>query len=293
MKQRGKRKEASVMKNTSQDGLWTASYGEIGATLKALEDQGITKEHLARLRVESDFARIVADFIVQNSPIEPIHQIHQKRARKIMGKNFFGIEEWSSFYGVEFSKKKLHKIAKFPWSENILNAPCPFHKGKKVNETHFAFLGLNTFKGKPLTIIRWQEIHPDSSQPKFYSYSLNSWYSQEKFANELTCDFRWYLMPLEIVPGSTSKIFREQTTILTPEYEVPLAIEEVTKVFLYYKKNGAYLNSKRYGRCRDVDSDGRRVDVGVFDSAGLIVSFYWGASRDDFIGVSSARKLKM
>jgi len=274
-------------KSQQQDGLWTVQFGELGATLKALQDNGVTVEHLARLRAEPDYAKRVARFMLQGGLVG---STHQKLARAILGKNFFGVEEWSSLYGVNFSNKQLREVAEFPWSENVLNAPCPFYKGKSVKETHFAFLGLDTFKGKPLTILKWQELHPASGQPKFYSYAPYNWYSKEKFSNELTCGFRWYLMPLEIVPKSTDKTYAEQTAMLSADYEVPLAIEEVTKVILYYRKNGIYLNPKRYGRCQDVTSDDYRVSVGCFASERLYVGDYWVDSRNYDIGLAASRK---
>ena len=276
------------MRSTSkqQDGLWTIRFGELGATLKALQDQGVTVKHLARLRAEPEYAKRVAGFMLQGGLVGLTHQ----RARAILGKNFFGVEEWSSLYGVNFSNKQLREVAEFPWSEDVLNAPCPFHLGKSIKETHFAFLGLDAFKGKPLTILKWQELHPDSGQPKFSSYAPDSWYAKEKFGNEPTCGFRWYLMPLEIVPESTSKTYAEQTAMLPADYEVPLAIEEVTKVILYYRKNGIYLNPTTYSRCRDVASDGDPVDVGYFDSEGLDVGSGWGDERHYRIGLAASRK---
>lgn len=275
------------MKNTSQNGLWTASYGELGATLKALENYGVTKEHLARLRAEPNYAKHVAKFMLQGG-LEG--SVHQKLARTILGKNFFGVEEWSSLYGANFTKKQLRELAEFPWSEDILNAPCPFHKGKSIKETHFAFLGINFIKGNALTILKWQKIHPNSGQPKFYSYAPDNWYAKEKFGNELICGFRWYLMPLEILPNSTNKTYQEQLVMLPADYEMPLAIEEVTKVILYYRKNGIYLNSGKYGRCQDVTSGGGHVGVGDFGSDGLFVNYDWDDVRVYYIGIAASRK---
>jgi hypothetical protein len=282
-----KRNEVSATRSTNLGGLWTASYGEIGATLKALEDHGITTEHLARLRAESDYAKRVAEFMLRGG-LEG--SVHQKLARAIIGKNFFGVEEWSALYGVNFTKKQLREIADFPWNEDVLNAPCSFVKDKSVKETHFAFLGLDLIKSKPLPIIKWQELHPESGQPRFYSYAPDCWYTKEKFANEPNCKFRWYLMPLEIVPNSTDKTYQEQVAMLPAEYEVPLAIEEVTKLILYYRKNGIDLNPTRWGRCQDVSSDGHRVYVGLFDPGGLDVDDYWDGNRRCNLGLSASRK---
>jgi len=281
-----KRNEVSATRSTNLSGLWTASYGEIGASLKALEDHGVTTEHLARLRAESDYAKRVAEFMLRGG-LEG--SVHQKLARAILGKNFFGIEEWATLYGVNFTNKQLREVANFPWNEDVLNTPCPFHKGKSIKETHFAFLGLDGFKGKPLTIIKWQELHSKSGQPRFYSYAQDCWYAKEKFAINPTCRFRWYLMPLEIIPDSTEKTYQEQVAMLPAEYEVPLAIEEVTKLILYYRKNGIYLNQTNYGRCQDVTSDGSRVYVGRFDSYGLDVSYCWDDNRNYNIGLAASR----
>ena len=49
------------MKNNS--GLWNATFGEIGATLKVLQDQGLTLEDLALLRSNKDLAKKVAEVI--------------------------------------------------------------------------------------------------------------------------------------------------------------------------------------------------------------------------------------
>lgn len=282
-------KEVSAKRSTNLGGgLWKAGFGEIGATLKALEDHGVTLEHMARLRAEPDFAKRVAEFMLRGG-LEG--SVHQKLARAILGKNnFFGVEEWSTLYGVNFTKKQLREIADFPWNEDVLNAPCPFHKGKSIRETHFAFLGLDCIKGRPLPILKWQELHPQSGQPRFYSYAPDCWYAKENFANKPTCGFRWYLMPLEIVPNSTDKSYQEQTAMLPKEYEVPLAIEEVTKLILYYRKNGIYLNPTNWGRCHDVTSGGRRVPVGYFDSDGLHVGYWWAAYRTYPFGLAASRK---
>lgn len=275
------------MKSTTNDGLWTVEFGELGATLKALQNHGVTPDHLARLRAEDDYAKRVAAFMLRGG-LEG--SVHQKLARAILGKNFFGIEDWSALYGVNFSQKQLRAVAEFPWGEDILNSPCPFYKGKLIKETHGAFLELDRYMGKPLTIMKWQEIHPITGQPRFYSYPQDCWYKDEKFANTPTCAFRWYLMPLQIVPDSESKTYQDQVAMLPAEYEVPFAIEEVTKDLLYHRKNGNFLNPSRYGRCQDVSSSGSRVRVGGFGSGGLGVGGWAVDDRSDGVGLAASRK---
>jgi hypothetical protein len=273
------------MKSTKLlSGLWTASFGEIGASLKALQDCGVTVEDLARLRSEPSYAKRVAEFMLRGG-IEG--SVHQKLVRAILGKNFFGVEEWSVLYGLNFSKKQFREISEFPWNEDILNSTCLLC-GKIVRECHFGHLGLEKFKGVPLTMMKLYELHPRTGQPRFYLD--DPWYKNEEFATKTTLQFRWYLTHLEIVPNSENKTYERQTQMLTEDYEVPSAIEETVKSFLYYKKNGIYLNPTRYARCRDLGSDGRRVYLGLFDSGGFHVCRWYDDEPDGHIGLASSRK---
>jgi len=53
------------MKSTTQSGLWKVGFGELGATLKVLQDHGVTSDYLARLRAEPDYAKRVAEFMLR------------------------------------------------------------------------------------------------------------------------------------------------------------------------------------------------------------------------------------
>lgn len=270
-----------------QAGLWTVGFGELGATLKVLQDNGVTSDHLARLRAEPDYAKRVAEFMLRGGLDA---SIHQKLARAVMGKNFFGVEDWSALYEVNFTQKQLRQVAEFPWGEDILNSTCPLC-AKQVKDCHFAFVGLDRVNGKPLTILKWQEFHTATGQPKFYSYATSVWYSEQKFAKERTCSFRWYLLHQNIVPKSESKTYDEQKAMLTADYEVPSAVAEATKDLLVFKKTSNFVNSSRYARCEDVTSDGDRVSVGYFDESGLVVNGYWDDVRDGSIGLAASRRV--
>lgn len=274
------------MKSTTQSGLWKVEFGELGATLKVLQDHGVTPDHLARLRAEPDYAKRVAEFMLRGGLDA---SIHQKLARAVMGKNFFGVEDWSALYGVNFSQKQLRQVAEFPWGEDILNSTCPLC-GKVVKDCHFVFVGLDRINGKPLTILKLQELHPATGQPKFYSYAPSAWYSEQKFAKETTMDFRWYLLHQNIVPKSKDKTYGDQKAMLTADYEVPSAITEVTKDLLVFRKTGNFVNQSRYARCECVASDGGRVDAGYFDGDGLHVDYCWDDYRYDSFGVAASRK---
>jgi hypothetical protein len=271
------------MKSTTQSGLWKVGFGELGATLKVLQDHGVTSDYLARLRAEPDYAKRVAEFMLRGGLDA---SIHQKLARAVMGKNFFGVEDWSALYGVNFSQKQLRRVAEFPWGEDILNSTCPLC-GKVVRDCHFAFVGLNRLNGKPLTILKLQELYPATGQPKFFSYVG---YSGQKFAKETTMDFRWYLLHQNIVPKSEDKTYGDQKAMLTADYEVPSAITEVTKDLLVFKKTGNFVNSSWDARCECVTWDGRHVSVGDFDEDGLVVDDCLNDDCDFNLGVAASRK---
>ena len=192
-------------------------------------------------------------------------------ARALLGKNFFGPKEWGAFYGLNFSKRQIGQISEFPWGEDILNASCPFVKEKLIKETHFAFLGLETLDRKPLTILRWQTLHPASSQPRFSSYAPHCWYKEETFASQ-SCVFRWYLLLTTIVPNSTSRTYEEQLKLLPTDYEVPTAIAEVSKNVLVYRNTLFCPNSNRFAHCQETTSAFRVVVVvGCFEETFLRV----------------------
>jgi hypothetical protein len=281
--------------STTQSDLWTATYDEIGATLKLLQDYGVTLEHLKRLRAEPDHARRVAKFMRRSGVNNSTHHNPPATSDKnfnpsfIPDKNFFGVKDWETYYWLKFSKEQLREIGEFPWGEDVLNAPCPFKKGKSIKDTHFAFLGLDRVHGKYLTILQWHKFCPGSGQPCVGAYLPDGCHN-ENFANQRTCGFRWYLMPLEVVPDSKDKTFDEQKAMLPQEYEVPSAVEEMTKCFLYFKKNGVYLNSEISVRVKDTTRKGNRVQIGDFGDRGFIFDEWGDDGWNNHIGVAASRK---
>jgi len=199
----------------------------------------------------------------------------------------FGFADWQKFYGIKFSVDSLAAIGNFPWSEKILNSPCPFHKDQMIRETHFAFLGLDT-----VTIMELQRLNPKETEPRFYFYAPDSWYSRQEFATTTTLVFRWYLLLKDVVPNSEGKPFDEQKAMLPKEYEVPSAIAETAKDFLIHKKTGVYVNTNRYARTADLDSHGSRVFVGYCDAEGVDVNNDWGDPPHGSVGLAASRKFE-
>src|SRR5665647_73615 len=96
---------------SSKNGLWTEGFGAIGATLKALEDQGGTFEDLKRIRSDKSTARRVV--LASRGSAE---SCDERLVRRIMKDSFFGRNEWADL-GVTLTSRQIKAVGKFPCSE--------------------------------------------------------------------------------------------------------------------------------------------------------------------------------
>lgn len=253
-------------------GLWKSEFGELGATLKALQDRGVTLEHLARLRSDAVYAdKVAASFrgevetvvVFQSTP-------SQIRARQIMGRNFLGVEEAVRHLKVNPSEADLQALAEVPFSEEVLTS-C------KNTHVLVADFGLSIC-----------DVRSRVKRQLFYRHE-DAWYNGEEFAKK-TSKPCWRLLAKTAVPASFIKTFADQQALLNKDEEVPEARVVVYTIILYYLATGERLFDSCYVRCSDTSSDGNRVNVGYFDSDGLLVNDYWGGDADDGVGLASARK---
>ena len=268
-------------------------YSEITATLEVLDYYEVTREHFARIRSDVDYAKLVTKCMLSDGTHDPIHD---KLVRAVMGKNFWGIEDWLYYSLIKefLTKEQRRKVVDFPWWDNdTLNSPCPFNKGKLVKDTHFAFLGISGINGQPLTVAKWLKLYPGNGQPKFY-FDTDPWHVGQPHTDVVTMQLRWYLMLKDIVPGSTSKTPEEQVAMLPEGYEVPTTIMEVTKDILVFRKTGERPNGSRWAACteRTVETDkvsaGRVSCVGCFNESGLSVN-RWHGDHSDNVGLGASR----
>ena len=273
------------------NGLWTMQKGEFEQSVSELEraivaEGGNPRQLFDLFRTDKDYTKRIARAMFRRGLDG---SIAVKMARLVLGRNVFDDADWMSYYDASLPKKLLRAAAEFPWSDEVLNSPCSFNTGKLVKDTHFAFFGLPSLKGKPLTVLGWHDIHPATGQPKFY-FNQDPWYKNEGYANKTVCEARWYLLLKDIVPGSTDKLPEEQEKMLPPEYEIPTTIVEVTKNILCFRKTDVRVNPTRWARCQEKTSGGYRSCVGCFADGGLYVA-YWYGSRDYYFSVGASRKL--
>jgi hypothetical protein len=192
----------------------------------------------------------------------------QERAREIMGRNFFGVEEAILHFGVNPSEESLAYFShKVPWSEEVLT---------KCKDTHILIAVF------PMSIL---DIRGKATD-KFYT---QDWYNKQTFAKNKG-EVSWQLVRKTPVENSTDKTWDEQQTLLLQDEVTPSAQVMVYTIIGHFLATGERLFEKIWARCSDLDSDGDHVDVGLFVARGLRVYDYWDGSRRSNVGVSAAKK---
>lgn len=240
-------------------------------TLLKLEAAGLD-ETLAQRIIESRGNELAKKIVCL---IGKKQSLNWREAREILGaENFFGPEQWREFFGEKF---QLASIPEIPWSQAELESPG-------INQEHFLFLGLECLEGKLLNLPEWHEVFPGKDHPKF----CLDWYLRHSFAQK-TCKARWYLMPVGIVNGSDDLLHDQQISMLSNEYEVPLAIERVSANILYYLLNSRYLDVGFWARTFDRSDGGSRIGVRGDSGGGLFVCS-WLVDAISFLGVAASRK---
>lgn len=213
----------------------------------------------------------VAEVIVAKTRELALRSVSQKRAREIMGRNFFGVEEAIRHFWVSPTEQQLVALTKVPFSEEVL-VSC--------KDTHVLVAVF------PLSILNIRNKVQGESQRLFYD---QSWYNKESFATEKG-EMGWHLVRKTPVESSMSKIWEEQQRLLGEDEETPKVRIIVYAMVGHFLATGERLFENVYVRCSDVDSYGHRVVLGNFGGHGLYVSYFWGDSRSPGIGVASARK---
>ncbi len=194
----------------------------------------------------------------------------QKRAREIMGKNFFGIEEAIQHFGVNPTRQQTLVLSEIPFSEAVLQ------------ETKETYILVAIF---PLSIL---EIHGKMDSKLFYD---QSWYNKESFSKKHS-EASWQLIRKTPVDNSFGKNWEEQQALLGEDDKVPTAQAMIYTIIGYYLTTNERLFKNIYVRTSSVDSDSCRVVIGYFFSVCLYSCSYFDDFRCDVLGVSSARKWK-
>lgn len=230
----------------------------------------------------------------QNSSFESTKS--QKRAREIMGKNFFGVEEAIKHFGVNPTRQhwlrrwwsqvkyrqQLAALAEIPFSETVL---------EELKDTHILIAVF------PLSIL---EIRDKVDHRLFDDITTIWWQSFAKEHGEAS----WQLVRKIPVKNSFSKEWQEQQALLGKDDEVPSARVMVYTIIGHYLATGEWLFNRVYVRTsslalRTRDFYGEyiaafcyyeRVNVGYFGD-GIEIDDFNSDGRSRRLAISSARKL--
>lgn len=237
--------------------------------LLRLEAAGLNKE-LAQEVINSkdnDLATKVVR-LIQNRGFEP--SASHKRARAIMGENFFGVEEAIKHFGVNPSRQQLACLAEIPFTEEILNA----YRYTRVLAAVF-----------PVSID--ESIVCMHGKALFYRHLPTRKLFNQPFTKDKG-EIKWQLVRMVPVEGSMNETWDDQQTLLSPDDETPKAQVIVYTIVGHLLATGKPLFENTCVRCSDLDSDGNRVYVGY--AGGLVVNSYRDSGCDGNLGVSAARK---
>jgi hypothetical protein len=195
----------------------------------------------------------------------------QVRAREIMGRNFFGIEEAIKHFGVNPSREQLALLAEVPFTEEVL---------RSSKETHvlIAVFPLSVFdiSGKLV------------DQELIY---LDEWWhhAQSPVAKEKG-KIGWQLVRKTPVSGSANKTWKKQQALLSSDEETPTAQVMVYIIIGHYLNTGEWLFRDPYVRTSSLDWDGYGVGVGVRGCAVLLANYWHGSTPTRSLGVAAAKK---
>ena len=225
-----------------------------------------------RINSDESFVDRVAKLVLTDG-YEP--STSHQRAREIMGKNFFGIEEARKHFGVNPTKQQLGYLTEIPFSEDVL-AAC--------KDTHVLAAVF------PISILEIRSVVDKVKMPSGQRLVYKQdWYDNQTFAQDKG-EVGWQLIRKEPIVNSLSKNWNEQQALLSKDEETPKAQVMTYVTIGHFLATGERLFEKVYVRCSDLASGGDRVCVGVFGAGGFIVCYCWGDRRDGNVGLSSARK---
>ncbi len=239
--------------------------------LLKLEAAGLTDELAQKVigSKDNDLATKVVR-LIQNGGFEATSS--QKRAREIMGNNFFGVEENFKHFGIYYAmgpdaRKALSEV---PFTEEVLQA----HK-----DTHVL---VATF---PLSIL---DIRSKAPRSLFYRHE-DAWCNSQRFAKDKG-EVAWHLVRKTPVQNSTNRTWSDQQSLLSQDEETPTARVLTYTIIGHFLATGERLFEHIYVRTSSVVSDDDGGSVGYFGSGGLRVDSRWDDGRSGDLGVSSSRK---
>jgi len=286
------------MKSTTP-GLWNDGFGQIGQTLKVLEDLGVHSGHLAKLRSDKRYARRIAHYMRFGWVDQPRHHFQMRNAMD-GALNYFGPLDWMEFYGAILDENIFINI---PWSVETLNEPCPFTEDEKVHQTHFLFFTMGCLPGTHLDIDEftfqgWSRLYRNDGRCiETKDGHPKTWFpgqSQKNPHNRSGSLLGWHLVCMRPQRSEGYANFTAREMSLPKDYEVASAVDVVAMLALNHKLADNRIDyqctdfTALLGQCCDRHDDGERSDIRVDEKKGIRVGKH---SEVSDLGVFVSKKL--
>lgn len=197
------------------------------------------------------------------------------RAREIMDKNFFGVEEAIEFFGINPTKNQLFSLSLIPFSESVL---------EETRRTHILVAIF------PLSIIEIRE-KLGKKDYKIFGDEIYNKVDQPYFAKR--GELKWQLIKKTMALHSGSKYWLEQLSLLDKNEEVPEVQALVYAVCGHYLATGeALFGNDEIVRTSSVFKKYQHKSFGTpFSYNGrYTINSYWDGDRLEWLGIVSAKK---
>ena len=198
----------------------------------------------------------------------------QKRAREIMGENFFGIEESKRFFGVNPSRWQIWRISRIPFSEEMLDA---------CKDTHILS---SVF---PITIPDFYNKFGNTLFPYVSHYCKNNlnYIDHKGHLKKAVGETAWILLRKEPMFIGKSLMKIKTLSLLCKEDKVPTVLSIVYSMIGHFLKTGNRLFEKVSVLSSDVDSNCFHITVDFIDGIRLGACQYHKPNEN--IGLATIR----
>ena len=213
-----------------------------------LETAGFNYELFEKVVVSDNLAEKMKNF-VQTGGFEESWQ--QRRARKIMGNNFFGVGEAIKYLDiVPSSLQQITHMAKIPWSEKILQKHKKTHVLVAVFPLSYEDMIIREYFKY---YFRWDEN---------WSRDEN-WYSRKRY--EIFCQNKgqanWHLVRKTPILGTESKKWEDQLRMLSGHEVVPSFRVVMYVIFIHRLATREWLFEDNLIRVRNTVRPERPISI--------------------------------
>lgn len=203
-----------------------------------------------------------------------------------------GKEQWKKYFGDIGNEPPLPKDI-----HKILESPCPFYPGKKVQDTHMLVLVPESINGKPIKLNSLDELlnHPQNNDlvkvltphNEFVSVAPQKakiWINADikSDGQQASSQSHWVLMTKDVIQGSINKSYAEQQALIEGhnkqngmQYEIPNALDAAICIWMHYMISQERLFNDKpytYAFCQEF-VQGNQLVVGCFSDTSFKIHY--------------------